>query len=176
MEEGLTVYFQDITERRCAEESLRETKATLEFTLASAQIGDWDYDLERDESRRSLRHDQCFGYNEPIPRDKWNFNIFLEHVHPDDRASMVESFQAAVKTRRAWQDEYRVCWPDGTLHWISARGSFYRPKDGIPTRMLGIVVDITDRKQDELALQQANLELAKKAADLEKLIEQRSMA
>jgi PAS domain S-box-containing protein len=53
----------DITERVLIE----QTKTALEFSLESGQVGDWDLDLIHDTSRRSLRHDQCFGYDEPIP-------------------------------------------------------------------------------------------------------------
>src|SRR5580693_9088447 len=142
----------EITDRKIAEEALRETKAALEFTLTSGRIGDWDLDLITDTSRRSLRHDQCFGYDSPIPEADWGIAVFIQHVHPDDRARVEASLRGAVADSLDWAEEFRAIWPDGTVHWLDARGSIYRTTDGRPTRMLGTVMDITDRKHGEEAL------------------------
>jgi PAS domain S-box-containing protein len=139
----------DITERKRGEETLRATKAALEFALESGPIGDWDLDLVHDTSRRSLRHDQCFGYAEPIPEEDWGFEVFIRHVHPDDRAYVDSSFHGAVGALRDWAAEFRVVWPDGSVHWLDARGRIYRTIEGKATRMLGIVMDITGRKEAE---------------------------
>src|SRR5260221_9778930 len=58
----------------------------------------------------------------------------------------------AVKALGDWGAEFRVVWPDGTVHWLAARGSIYRRHGRKATRMLGIVMDITDRKRAEEAL------------------------
>src|ERR1700712_1711637 len=72
----------DVTERRRTEESLRETKAALDFALQSTAVGDWDLDLDLKSSRRSLRHDQCFGYAHAVTEEAWGI---VRHIHPDDR-------------------------------------------------------------------------------------------
>ena len=51
--------------------------------LDSAGVGDWDLDLSTFDARHSLRHDQCFGYSEPVPG--WSPRVFFAHVHPEDR-------------------------------------------------------------------------------------------
>ena len=142
----------EIAERSKSEEILRETKAVLEFTLESAQVGDWDLDLINDTSRRSLRHDQCFGYTTAIPEAQWGIEEFIQHVHPEDRARVEGSLRGAAKDLLDWSAEFRVVWPDGSLHWISASGSTYRTREGKATRMLGIVMDVTDRKYAEEVL------------------------
>jgi len=139
----------DITERKKAEEMLRATKAALEFALESGQIGDWDLDLIHDTSLRSLRHDQCFGYNEPIAEANWGFEVFIRHVHPEDRAKVQGSFGEAVAKLLDWACEFRVIWADASVHWLDARGRIYRTIDGKGTRMLGVVMDITDRRRAE---------------------------
>jgi PAS domain S-box-containing protein len=79
-----TMYW-DVTDWVLTEQA----KTTLELTLESGQIGDWDLDLINDTSRRSLRHDQCFGYSTPIPEDKWGVEVFMQHVHsPPAEASI----------------------------------------------------------------------------------------
>ena len=142
----------DITERKHAEETLRETKAALEFALESAHVGDWDLDLIHDTSRRSLRHDQCFGYSQPIPEADWGIDVFVSHVHPDDQARVDASLRGAAESQRDFDAEFRVNWGDGSLHWLIARGKTYRTSEGRASRMLGVVMDITERKRAEEAL------------------------
>jgi PAS domain S-box-containing protein len=133
------------------EEALRETKAALEFALESGQLGDWDLDLIHDTSRRSLRHDKCFGYSEPI-LGKWGTEEFIQHVHLADRVQVESKLRGAANALKDFDAEFRVLWPDGSLHWLAARGSVYRTIEGRATRMLGVVMDITDRKRAEEAL------------------------
>src|SRR5436190_10393434 len=125
--------------RHTGEEALRETKAALELTLTSGRIGDWDLDLDTDTSRRSLRHDQCFGYRERIPEADWGISTFIQHLHPDDRVRVEASLRGAVAASEDWDSEFRVVWPDGSVHWLDARGSIDRTTEGRPKRMLGTV-------------------------------------
>lgn len=154
----------DITERKRSEEALRETKAALDFALQSTQVGDWDLDLVLDDSRRSLRHDQCFGYQEPVL--KWGVEEFVQHIHPDDRERVASGMGAAVAALEDWSAEFRVIWPDGSLHWLFAGGSIYRTLEGRATRMLGIVMDISSRKEAELAAAQLYTDLKASEAAL----------
>jgi PAS domain S-box-containing protein len=127
-------------------------RAALEFSLESGQVGDWDLDLITDTSRRSLRHDRCFGYSSPLAEAAWGAKTFIEHVHPDDRVPVESSFRSAVNASSDWASEFRVVWPDGSVHWLAARGRVFEMRDGKPSRMLGTVMDITDRKHAEEAL------------------------
>ncbi len=148
--EGLSIFFRDVTESKNSERALGESAARLHFTLESAGVGDWDMNLLTHEARRSLRHNQAFGYSQPV--DQWSFEIFLQHVHPDDREWVRRRFGEAVANQSDWHFECRVIWPDQSEHWIEAHGSVYRVQNERPERMLGIVIDITERKQTELAL------------------------
>jgi signal transduction histidine kinase len=150
----------DFLNRQSTDETLREVKAVLEFTLRSTGIGDWDLDLVRDTSRRSLRHDQCFGYNAPIPEAEWGIEVFVRHVHPLDRERVEASLRGAARDLLDWSSEFRVVWPDGSVHWLAAAGSIYRTVEGKATRMLGTVMDITERKRAEEALN-ASLQMAR---------------
>jgi signal transduction histidine kinase/CheY-like chemotaxis protein len=98
--------------------------------------------------QHSARHDQCFGYAEQLA--EWNFDKFIEHVHPEDRAEVEQTLHVAVTELREWRVQCRVMWPDGSVHWISKHGSVQHRGDKA-TRMLGIVSEITEQRQAENA-------------------------
>ena len=79
-----------------------------QFSLESGQVGDWDLDLVTDTSRRSLRHDRCFGYATALVESAWGARTFIEHVHPDDRVQVETSFRAAVTESSDWASEFTV--------------------------------------------------------------------
>ena len=140
---GASKIARDVSHQRNVEAALRDSEARLRFALESAQIGEWELDLATGAIRRSLRHDQCFGYVELL--SEWGFDTFVRHVHPDDRAEFANQFQVAVTDLKDWRVECRVVWPDGTIHWLSVHASSH-DKDGVATRMLGIVSDVTEQK------------------------------
>jgi PAS domain-containing protein len=114
--------------QRTAELAIAQSRAcelaeTYQSMLSSAKIGDWDLDLANDAARRSLRHDQCFGYQEPIAQ--WGFEGFIAHLHPKDRADVQRQFEQALTGVREWQVESRVIWPEASVHWIEAHATVY---------------------------------------------------
>ena len=129
-----------------------EAQAMLALLRKAAQAGEWDLDLESGTSRRSLRHDQCFGYASAIPGERWGIDEFLRHVHPDDRVRVGAGLRHAMQARHDWSSEFRVVWPDGSVHWLHAAGSIVRNGNGRATRMLGIVLDLTEQRRAERAL------------------------
>jgi PAS domain S-box-containing protein len=160
---GLAVFYRDITDRKESEARLRHTAERLEFTLQAAQIGDWDLDLLNDTAYRSLRHDQCFGYSEPV--ENWGFETFIQHIHPEDRDFVAQQFQNSLNNFQDWHFECRVVWPDQSVHWIAAHGSIYE-MNAKPARMAGIVYEITGRKVAEEALRESQhlaLDVARQA-------------
>jgi PAS domain S-box-containing protein len=162
---------RDVTAMHQAREELRGTAAHLQFTLAANRIGEWEIDLATGKIRRSLRHDECFGYAEPVA--EWGTKDFIEHVHPDDRERVRGFVDDATNGHADCQFDCRVVWPDKSIHWISVRGNIYRSSDGTPERMLGIVLDITERKRAEALAegQKKALELAVVGAPLPAILE-----
>lgn len=143
-----------ITERKRAEDALRESQHTLQLTLDAAQIGHWDLDLLTLVANRSRRHDQIFGYAEL--RADWSYEIFLSHVVPEDQARVDKLFREGVAAKTQWDFECRILRADGERRWIWGHGSVFADAASKAVRMLGMVSDISERKEAEALLRAAD--------------------
>ena len=127
-----------------------ESEVRRNFALNAANIGDWDMDLQTNIARRSLIHDQCFGYKSPVK--DWGYDTFLSHVHPEERDKVDAVYKKAMNDGDIYDVEFRVTWPDNSIHWLWSKGRFYNDDQGRPIRVSGIQLDITKKKYEELAL------------------------
>jgi len=151
--ESVLVIASDVTEQALVDAAFHESQARLQFTLASARIGEWELDLATDTATTSLRHDLCFGYEQPV--GQWGARVMLSHLHPGDRERVAALLQTSEASHHDLHFEARVIWPNGSLHWVEMHGVFYGGDSdgrGPSRRLLGIVADITDRKLAEAAL------------------------
>src|SRR5438046_9640598 len=78
-----------------------------------------------------------------------DYAAFQERVHPDDRQSRDSAIKRAIETKGGYEIEYRILLPDGTVRWISGRARCMSDGDGRSTRLLGVSMDVTERKQAE---------------------------
>lgn len=145
---------QDVTASKLAERLRRESEERLSFALEAADIGDWDMDLRTNVARHSFRHDQCFGYTMPVAQ--WGYDTFLAHIFEEDRSRVDRSYQSAMAGEEVYNVEFRVVWPDKSVHWLWSKGRFYFDEMGEPYREAGIQLDITARKLAETALLESN--------------------
>ncbi|MBL1173559.1 PAS domain S-box protein [Pantanalinema sp. GBBB05] len=134
-----------------------ENASQLRMALAAARMGMWDWNIVTGEITWSPEHEQVFGFAPNTFDGK--YDSFDARIHPDDRAGIVQAIQHALQERQIYQHEYRIIWPDGSLHWVEGIGHGVYDVTGQPLRMTGTIMDISDRKQAELALQQAKEEL-----------------
>jgi PAS domain S-box-containing protein len=146
-------FSRDITERKQAEQAVRDGEERLRFALETSHTGAWDLDLVDHTAFRSLEHDRIFGYAELLPQ--WTYEMFLGHVLAEDRAAVDAKFHHAIETRGDWGFECRIRRTDGEVRWILAAGRHRADAAGIPLRMAGIVQDITERKRAEEALRKS---------------------
>jgi len=151
--------------RQQTEEALRaaaarqEAEDRLRFVLDAAQIGYWDHDVAANSTTRSRKHDEIFGYREPLPH--WDPETLLQHVHSDDRAMVEACLAKAMDTGQQYL-EFRIVWPDYSVHWVWAQVRAHRDVEGRPIHVSGVIADITERKEaaDSLGEQAQLLDLA----------------
>jgi PAS domain S-box-containing protein len=139
----------DISRQKQVESALRESEERLSLVIQSAALGTWDSDLGSGQLIWSPRSCELFGVP---PGQPLTFERFLELIHPDDRERIRRQVQTAIERHEDYDAEMRTLWPDGSLHWVSARGRAYYDAAGQPVRMSGAAQDITARKQAEEAL------------------------
>jgi len=141
---------QDITERRCAEIALRKSEQLLRDAETLGQTGSWEHNLVTGEIVNSESNARLFFGDD---RGKGaRFEDFAGAVHPDDRA-YVQSRHAQLIAEGGPRDiEYRVVWPDGSVHVIFGRATVVRDEAGRPVRVYGANIDVTQRKATEDAL------------------------
>ncbi len=131
---------------------LRSARESLEIALEAAGMGSWDIDLQTGESRRTLRHDAIYGY--PEGRPDWNMETFLSHVDPKQRGTVTRAMTEATRTGNI-DVEYRIDAADGQSRWLVAKGRVRYDENGKASRMTGVVSDVTDRKEADQQLAQA---------------------
>lgn len=143
----------DVTEQNRAAKELREFQKRADFALEQTHTGAWELNLTDHTSHRSLEHDRIFGYPELQP--SWTYEMFLQHVLQEDRVEVDQKLIEAVKHKRQWNFQCRIRRIDGEIRWIWAVGEQQNRLDGEGQRMVGIVQDITDQKQVEMAMRDA---------------------
>jgi PAS domain S-box-containing protein len=125
----------------------------LRLAMESSKSVGWDWDVKsgRDIWFGDLK--TVFG----IPSDHYIGRVedFIHRVHPDDRGQVWRAVNAAKQSRQMYAAECRILWPDGTVRWIANQGRFYYAAEGEPERMLGMAVDITERRLVEQQLRES---------------------
>jgi PAS domain S-box-containing protein len=141
----------------------------LSSALTTARTGAWELDLVNHSTRRSLQHDRIFGYEDVLP--SWTYEMFLQHVMPEDREEVDRTFRHGLESRRDWSLQCRILRADGEIRWIWAAGRHVFDDGGEHQRMAGVVQDITERKHMEELLRASETLARQRLMELETLYE-----
>jgi PAS domain S-box-containing protein len=166
---GFTKVTRDITERKQAEENARRLveeaaarRAAEELAAADkknrellklihqiARIGHWEWNAATDENRWSPEIEALYGL--PPGGFEGGYQGWARLLHPDDLPGAEADVRRALETG-AYFTEFRVIWPDGSVHWLETRANVLKDENGKPERIIGVNMDITERKRQEEAL------------------------
>ncbi len=133
-------------ERQQAQKALAESEQRLKLALKTAKLGSWELDLTTSILSSS---DICKANFGLPPEAELSYQDVLAAIHPDDRDRVRAAVEYAIAEQADYDAEYRNIWPDGSIHWLIARGRCIYAADGQPLRMVGVTLDITPRKQAE---------------------------
>jgi PAS domain S-box-containing protein len=151
-------------ERVAALVSERVAREQLHAAIEAGRMGTWEFTIPTGVVKWSPGLEAIHGYAPgTFPS---TFEAFKGEIHPDDRAGVLAAIGAAIEQRRDHHIEYRIVRRDGSVRWVEGRGQLFSDGDGKPERMVGVCVDVTDRKESEHALRRtmdAELEAKRQA-------------
>ncbi len=160
--------WTDITQRKAAEQALREAEMRWKFALEGSGLGVWDWNVETGETYFSPLWREMIGY--AADELSASFDAFDGLIHPDDKSHVMQAINANfLGETPEFVVDFRLRHKEGWWKWIQARGLVVaRTQDGKPLRMIGVHVDIHQHKQAEEKLRQseAALNMAQQVAQL----------
>jgi len=158
---AIAVYKEEQALKQSAD-SLRQASEFSQLALDSAELGTWQFlpesgDVSADENCRKL-----LGFQ---PGEAYTKEDLAERIHPEDRSLVDDTIRRSIAGANAglWGMEYRVVWPDGSTHWLTSHGRAYFTGEGNSrraTRLIGVNMDVTDRKRIENSLHASEASLA----------------
>jgi PAS domain S-box-containing protein len=147
---GVVGIARDISDRTLAEEKLKKSEANLANAQRVAHVGSWEFNIVTGEISWSKEKFRIFGLDpdQPVP----TYPQIVEMIYPDDRDRFQQIVQRAIAQAIPYKTELRILRPDGEIRYIDLRAEVVLNKAGQPIQLLGIVMDITQRQQAEVAL------------------------
>jgi two-component system sensor kinase FixL len=140
-----------------SEAELQISKQRMRVAARSGKLRMWEWDIVRDEIWSTDDGQSLYGISEP---QKISFERFLNTLYKEDREQVRLAVEKSlIRGNGHYESEFRITMPDGRIHWFNSRGRIEFSGGDQPLRMLGVTIDITRRKQAELAVQQQRNEL-----------------
>ena len=157
----------DVTARRRIEVALRESEIRQSLAISASNIGLWDWDLRTNKVIFSREYKALLGYGEHEISD--DFSTWRDRLHPGDSTALLASIESFIHGKdREYVAEYRIRHKDGSWRWMYARAQLFRDDKGMPHRVLGCSIDMTERKkiEEDRRLKEERLRLAQQSAQI----------
>ncbi|MCF8356784.1 MAG: PAS domain S-box protein [Melioribacteraceae bacterium] len=146
MGQDIAILAQNVTDRKKAEEAIRISRERLLLATEGANLGVWNWNIVTGELIWSNKSKDLFGLEHDVIM---SYERFIDGLHPDDRERTNEAVKDSLENHKDFDLEYRTIWPDGSNHWIGAKGRGFYDENGNAVRMEGVLIDISERKQAE---------------------------
>ena len=150
---GVEGVMRDITLRKLAEATLRDSRERLDFVLRSAEVGAWDWDIPAGAATWDETVVALYGMAPGVLQGPWE--SFDPRVHPDDLGALEAAIGSCLETGAPYEAEFRVLRADGDVAYLAERGKVTHDAAGTPVRMSGVTWDITRRREMEESLHRA---------------------
>lgn len=147
---GYATVTRNVTEERRSQTALRESNERLQAALIGAQAGTFRWDIQSNALEWDENLDSLFGL--APGQTVRSLENFIEMVHPDDRPQVIAGCERCAREGADFALEFRVVWPDGSLHWLYDKGKTFFDADGKPLYMTGACVDVSAQRRTEEAL------------------------
>ena len=145
---------EDITEQRNTARAVEESEKRLRLAIEATEMATWEWNLDTGEVYWNEQHFRLFGM-EPQAQPL-TAQVFMDHVHPDERARVSQLLQTAITERSVYEAEFCARREDGTTRWMSGYGRIVEEVNGQPRRMSGVMFDVDERRRAEDALHLAD--------------------
>ncbi|BAY12073.1 PAS domain-containing protein [Calothrix sp. NIES-2098] len=151
----ITARKQSEADRQRAEAALAKSEEQLRLTLEFNAIGIWDWNMQTQEVIWNDNHYRLLGLEPGV--SSASYQLWRDSVHPEDGERVEQSLFNALAQHINYEAEFRVIYPDGTVRWLIGKGRGIYNQAGNPVRMLGVIIDISDRIESQEKLRQAEL-------------------
>ncbi|MBF0392770.1 MAG: PAS domain-containing protein [Alphaproteobacteria bacterium] len=150
---GVRSSVRDITKRRLIEDALLESRARLTRAQQIAKLGSWELDIDSGRLWWSDEVHRIFGVDQQVAEP--TYQTLLDHVHEDDRLAVIQAMDATLNEGRPFSIDHRVNLPRGEERFVHEQAEVILDADGRPSRMIGTLQDITERKHMQSQLVQS---------------------
>jgi formate hydrogenlyase transcriptional activator len=160
--------FASALARKCADQALGESEARLSLATNAAGVGLWIFELDTGHVWVTVKTRELFHF---APDEELNDASFFQVIHPEDRERVKLAVRQALQSGEPLWIDYRIVLPAGSIRWIVSRGQRYLKSTGEPDRLMGVSIDITERKrmEEQLVKHMEEIEELKQRLEIENI-------
>lgn len=162
---------EEITNRKSKEaEEIARLNERISTATRASQIGIWEWDVQKNELTWDSQMYAIYGLDSSKYMNA--YDNWYDGMHPDDSEFSKNEARLALNGEKVYDTQFRIIWPDGSIHHIKAKGDVLRNEQGEPVRVVGITFDVTEQVRKDEKIREKDLEFRKLSANVPDLIYQ----